>query len=269
MKEALEQVLQAEMTEFLGRRRGTRPRGAAVTGRVFARRGPDASPSCRIHTAVSWNAAPPLGQPGSALVSALMPSPFSKWRFGQRPSTTTTPRCWPSRRPRRARRPAPRSIAEPGPGRPRVTPSAAQSCGPQQRGRDAARASPSSAFSVNVELRNVRAGAATSRNGFSAVALSITSRWSGSAGISCHRPPKRCQSAAEVELAVRRVEAVEEVHAARRGGAKVLPAPLVVGLRVPHARTGAASPSMISHDAHLGTPDAPRPAAVASSQITK
>src|SRR5512132_1812545 len=40
-------------------------------------------PSCdhsirRIQTAVSWNTAPPFGQPGSALVSELMPMPFSK-----------------------------------------------------------------------------------------------------------------------------------------------------------------------------------------------
>ena len=43
--------------------------------------------------------------------------------------------------------------------------------------------------SVKVELRKVRAGAATSRNGFSAVALSITSKWSGSTGISLPRGP--------------------------------------------------------------------------------
>jgi molybdate transport system substrate-binding protein len=37
-----------------------------------------AQASRRIHTAVSWNTAPPFGHPGSALVSALMPRPFSK-----------------------------------------------------------------------------------------------------------------------------------------------------------------------------------------------
>ncbi len=39
------------------------------------------------------NTAPPCGQPGSMLVSALMPMPFSKCLLGQMPSTTTTPRC--------------------------------------------------------------------------------------------------------------------------------------------------------------------------------
>src|SRR5471030_3371465 len=55
-----------------------------------------AQASLRIQTAVSWNTAPPCGQPGSAEVSALMPMPVSKLRLGQMPSTTTTPFCWPA-----------------------------------------------------------------------------------------------------------------------------------------------------------------------------
>src|SRR5262249_39153887 len=50
----------------------------------------------RAHTAVSWKTAPPLGGPGSALVSALMPSPPSKAALGQMLSTTSTSRASPS-----------------------------------------------------------------------------------------------------------------------------------------------------------------------------
>ncbi len=58
-----------------------------------------AQPSAlRTHTAVSWNTAPPFGQPGSALVSALMPMPFVEVRDSARcPSTTTTPALLPLR----------------------------------------------------------------------------------------------------------------------------------------------------------------------------
>jgi hypothetical protein len=140
----------------------------------------------RIQTAVSWNTAPPFGQPGSAEVSALMPMPVSKLRLGQMPSTTTTPFCCPVLGLHRTMvlpRSLPISSRSPS-----TAPSAAQSSGfIITVGR-------TSRFwllgvSVKVEFRKVRAGAATMRNGLSAVALSITSKWSGSAGISLPRGP--------------------------------------------------------------------------------
>src|SRR5471032_951655 len=156
------------------------------------RRWPEvAQASLRIQTAVSWNTAPPLGQPGSAEVTALMPMPVSKLRLGQMPSTTTTPRCWPLLAlvctivlPRSL----PTSTLSPS-----TTPIAAQSSGfIIAVGR-------TSRFwldgvSVKVEFRKVRAGAATRRNGLSSVALSITSKWSGSTGISWPRGPAAFQS---------------------------------------------------------------------------
>ena len=42
--------------------------------------------------------------------------------------------------------------------------------------------------SLKVELRKLRAGEVPSRNGYSAVASSITSQWSGSAGMSSTGP---------------------------------------------------------------------------------
>ena len=119
----------------------------------------------RIQTAVSWKTAPPFGFLGWRW-SALMPIPLAKYVQPDLPpprraavalrhvhdDVAVSPPSWIAvafRRP---------SAASPMHQRPSVT------LAPQRAG-----------CLVNVELRNVRAGAATRRNGLSAVARSMTS----------------------------------------------------------------------------------------------
>ncbi len=102
-----------------------------------------------------------------------MPSRLTKCLFGHTPSTMTTPRGWPSRGSAWAMT-SPRSLPS-WTGVPATAPRAAQSSGCSSavgrfsRARD-------EGVSVNVELRNVRAGAATRRKGFSGVASSVTAK---------------------------------------------------------------------------------------------
>ena len=162
---------------------GWKPRSGRYEKRATTR----AHAGLRIQTAVSWNTAPPLGQPGSAEVSALMPMPVSKLRLGQMPSTTTTPFCWPALglavHDRLAAlvadlEPLALDDAEGG-----------AILGIHHHRRPHLALLAMLGVSVKVELRKVRAGAATMRNGLSAVALSITSKWSGRLGISLPRGP--------------------------------------------------------------------------------
>ena len=134
----------------------------AGTSSAAAARACIATGSLRSHTAVSWNAAPPFGAPGSALTSELTPIPPSNAELGQSASTTMTPRWTPSndfacRRNRAA------GVADFD----ALAGFNFQLCailGMDQHGR------PPLAFarvgvSVNVLFKNLRAGAVTRRNG--------------------------------------------------------------------------------------------------------
>ena len=149
----------------------------------------------------------------------------------------------------RGRRPAPRSLPS-GTRSPSTTPSATQSSGfISAVGRRSRASEPG--VSVKVELRNVRAGAATSRKGFSAVAWSITSKWSGSLGIFAPPAAEARPVRLEAELPVRPRKAVEEMGGLERER-HVLTAPLDVGPGVPHA--GALQG--LVHDLPRGHPEA-------------
>ena len=78
--------------------------------------------------------------------------------------------------------------------------------------------------SVKLLLRNWRAGGAIRRKGCSGVASSITSKWSGSAGISRAVRPHAGPVGLEVEAAVRRAEAVHEMRVG--SGDAIVPAGL-------------------------------------------
>ncbi len=118
---------------------------------------------------MSWNTAPPFGNAGSSLVSALMPIPPSNAAFGQTLSTITVPGCWPA------------PIAACSTTSPRLLPSRSRS--PATTPSRAASAGCSIAVgrpsrwrevgvSVKLVFRNCRAGAVTMRNGWSVLAAS-------------------------------------------------------------------------------------------------
>ena len=137
----------------LSRNSATSAERDSVGSRLLARRSSLPLTPGRSHTEVSWNTAPPRGNPGSALVSRLMPMPSSKAWFGHIPSTMTTraasveARAWTTTLPCRCRCAA---VAVARPSGPAPRDGRARSAGPRGRCRGVL---------LKLVLRNERDGA--------------------------------------------------------------------------------------------------------------